>query len=259
MANPDGVIVKSVANAINILDCFAGLAGERKLSEIAVELHLSKSTVYGLINTLTTYGFLEQNPQTKGYRLGIKLFELGSLVLSRMDLRNDARSFCEVLSQKYNSTVHLAAYYEDDIVYIDKVDSPDSLIVYSRIGKRAPMHCTGVGKAILAFLPESVILKCMEKQALQKFTDYTITDRKLLMKDLLMTRMRGYAVDNEEIEFGLRCIAAPIFSHNDVPIAAISISAPTARLPEESIEKTASDVQYYANQISQRLGYNKKR
>ena len=222
MANSGGVIVKSVSNAINILDCFAGSAGEIKLSEIAAKLNLSKSTVYGLINTLTSHGFLEQNPLTKGYRLGIKLFELGSLVLSRMDLRNDAKCFCEELSRKYGATVHLAAYYENDVVYIDKVDSPGSMILYSRIGKKAPMYCTGVGKAILAFLPESEILKYVKEQTLHKFTDYTITDRKRLLQDLKLARKRGYAVDNEEIEFGLRCIAAPIFSHIEIPVAAMA-------------------------------------
>jgi len=257
MANSDGVIVKSVERALSILECFNGSA-ERKLSEIVEEMQLSKSTVYGLVNTLTAKGFLEQNPLTKGYRLGIKLFELGGLVLKRMDLRNEAKPFCMELSKKYNATVHLAAYYEDEVVYVDKVDSPGSIIIYSQIGKRAPMHCTGVGKAIMAYLPRNVIENYLKKHPLQKFTDYTITDTEQLIKELKLTRKRGYAIDNEEIEFGLRCIAAPIFSHRDFPVAAVSISAPTARLPEEEIETIASDVQMYAQQISQRLGYKAK-
>jgi len=258
MANSDGVTVTSVARAISILECFSGSDAELRLSEIVMEMQLSKSTVYGLVNTLTTKGFLEQNPQTKEYRLGIKLFQLGSLVHKRMDLRSDAKPFCMELSQKYNATVHLASHYEDDVVYIDKVDSPGSIIIYSQIGKKAPMHCTGVGKAILAYLPNIAIENYIEEHPLQKFTDYTITDAKLLMKELKLTRKRGYAVDNEEIEFGLRCIAAPIFSHKDVPVAAISISAPTARLPVEDIKTIAADVQFYGQQISQRLGYKVK-
>ncbi|MEN6313680.1 MAG: IclR family transcriptional regulator [Clostridiaceae bacterium] len=258
MANSDGIIVKSVDHAISILECFSGSSAELKLSEIVAEMHLSKSTVYGLVNTLTTKGFLEQNPDTRGYRLGIKLYELGSLVHKRMDLRNDAKPFCVELSQKYNATVHLAFHYENEVVYIDKVDSPGSIIIYSQIGKRAPMHCTGVGKAIMAYLPKIAIDNYLAKNPLQKFTDYTITNPDLLMKELKLTRKRGYAVDNEEIEFGLRCIAAPIFSHKNVPIAAISISAPTARLPAEDIQTIASDVQFYGQQISQRLGYKVK-
>jgi IclR family KDG regulon transcriptional repressor len=255
MANSDGVIVASVARAISILDCFSGSSVELRLSDIAMEMQLSKSTVYGLVNTLTAKGLLEQNPKTKGYRLGIKLFELGSLVRRRMDLLSDSKPYCTELSRKYNATVHLAIYNGDDVIYINKVDSPDAIIIYSQIGKKAPIHCTGVGKAIFAYLPKTSLENYLKKHTLQKFTDNTITNPEQLMKEFALIRNKGYAVDNEEIEFGLRCVAAPIFSHKNTPVGAISISAPTARLPEEDIETIACDVQFYAMQISQRLGY----
>jgi IclR family KDG regulon transcriptional repressor len=255
MANSDGVIVASVARAISILDCFSGSSAELRLSDIAMEMQLSKSTVYGLVNTLTAKGLLEQNPKTKGYRLGIRLFELGSLVRKRMDLLADSKPFCTELSEKYNATVHLAIYSGDDVMYINKVDSPDAIIFYSQIGKKAPIHCTGVGKAIFAYLPNASLEGYLNKHALQKFTDNTITNPQQLVKEFELIRKNGYAVDNEEIEFGLRCIAAPIFSHKKTPVAAISISAPTARLPEEDTKTIATDVQFYAKQISQRLGY----
>jgi DNA-binding IclR family transcriptional regulator len=255
MANSDGVMVQSVARAVSILECFGDSTDELKLSEIVEGMQLSKSTVYGLVNTLVTKGLLEQNPQTKGYRLGIKLFELGNLVKEKMDLRTDAKPFCVELSQKYNCTVHLAALFESEVIYIDKVDYPGSMIFYSRIGKRAPLYCTGVGKAILAYLPKDTIRKYIKEHKLQSFTNYTITDQEQLIKELTLINKRGYAVDNEEIEFGLRCIAVPIFNYKNVPIAAVSISAPTARLPVENTEKIAGDVRFYGEQISKRFGF----
>lgn len=126
---------------------------ELGISEIAERMDLSKSTTYGLVNTLTAFGYLEQT-ENKKYRLGLKLFELGNLVQSRMDVRMEARPYCQLLADKYRTTVHLATHSEGEIIYIDKVDNNSSVVVYSQIGKRAPMYCTGVGKAILAFLPE---------------------------------------------------------------------------------------------------------
>ena len=113
------------------------------ISEISECMNLSKSTVYGLVNTLVSYGYLEQDGSTKKYKLGMKLFEMGRAVESRMDLRSEARPFCEMLSQKYGQTVHLATHCEGEVVYIDKFDMPDFLITYSQVGKRAPMTCTG--------------------------------------------------------------------------------------------------------------------
>lgn len=255
MTGEAGVIVQSVVRALDILECFDGQLVELRISEISDQMQLSKSTVYGLVNTLVTKGYLEQNVQTKRYRLGIKLFELGSLVYKRMDLRNEAKPFCEELVSKHNATVHLAAHYGDEIVYIDKVDAPGAMIVYSQTGKRAPMHCTGVGKAILAFLGDDELKHFLAKGNLEKYTEHTITCSEELSREMLHVRSCGYAIDNEEIETGLRCVAAPIFNHLNQPVAAISVSAPTARLPMENIEAVAKDVQSCARQISQRLGY----
>nr|WP_319488873.1 IclR family transcriptional regulator [uncultured Caproiciproducens sp.] len=255
MTSATGVIVQSVVRALDILECFDGQLVELGISEISEQMKLSKSTVYGLVNTLVAKGFLEQNLQTKRYRLGIKLFELGSLVYKRMDLRNEAKPFCEELVCKHNATVHLAAHYGDEIVYIDKVDAPGAMIVYSQTGKRAPMHCTGVGKAILAFLGDDELKRFFEKGNLEKYTEHTITCLDELNQEMLHVRSCGYAIDNEEIETGLRCVAAPIFNHLNQPVAAISVSAPTARLPMDKIESVAKDVQFCARQISQRLGY----
>ena len=246
-----GVIVQSVARALTMISCFANDT-ELGISEIAERMDLSKSTTYGLVNTLTAFGYLEQT-ENKKYRLGLKLFELGNLVQFRME----ARPYCQLLADKYRTTVHLATHSEGEIIYIDKVDNNSSVVVYSQIGKRAPMYCTGVGKAILAFLPEEYMEKYVLSRPLIKMTEHTITTGDGLLKELEQVRERGYAVDDEEIEPGLHCIAAPIFNHKRQPQMAISMSFPYGRMWDLDWEQAVRDVLYYAKQTSERLGYIK--
>ena len=169
-----------------MISCFANDT-ELGISEIAERMDLSKSTTYGLVNTLTAFGYLEQT-ENKKYRLGLKLFELGNLVQSRMDVRMEARPYCQLLADKYRTTVHLATHSEGEIIYIDKVDNNSSVVVYSQIGKRAPMYCTGVGKAILAFLPEEYMEKYVLSRPLIKMTEHTITTGDGLLKELEQVR-----------------------------------------------------------------------
>ncbi|QQO10937.1 IclR family transcriptional regulator [Breznakiella homolactica] len=256
MANVYGVSVQSVDRALEILEIIAGPGGdELGITDIAAKIGLNKSTVYGLVNTLVNREYLEQNPDTKRYRLGIKLFEMGSLVQRRIDVRAEAKPYCQELSEKYDSTVHLAAFYDFEIVYIDKVDSPDAVVQYSQLGRRAPMYCTGVGKAILANIPESERELFYRNVELRSFTANTITTREDLEKELARIRERGYAVDDEEIQPGLRCVAAPIFDHLGRPSAAISVSKPLNRMNSQMQESIARDITGVAGQISRRIGY----
>lgn len=249
----EGVTVQSVARALEIVECFSN-AAELGISELAERMDLSKSTVYGLVNTLTSFGYLEQGKHKK-YRLGLKLFELGNVVQSRMDIRREARPWCQLLADKYRTTVHLATYSDGEIIYIDKVDNTSSVVVYSQIGKRAPMYCTGVGKAILAHLGQEYVERYVLSKPLTKMTEHTITTPEALLEELGKVRERGYAVDDEEIEPGLHCIAAPIFNHHNQPVVALSVSFPYGRLWDIDWDEATRDVQYYAQQISERLGH----
>lgn len=253
MSNSNGVMIQSVVRATEILQCFSSASTELGIKEISNNMGLSKSTIYGLVNTLTACGFLEQNIDSKKYRLGIKLFELGMQVYENMDLRNEAKPYCEALSLKHDSTVHLAANYSDKIVYVDKVNAPSAPIVYSQVGKNAPFYCTGVGKAVASYLSDADLKKLIEKTDIRSFTSKTITDVPQLKKEFEMTRRRGYSIDNEEIEWGLYCVAAPIFNHLSFPIAAVSISGPKIKL--SNLKLIATDVRHTALEISIRMGY----
>ncbi len=249
-----GITIQSVVRAVQILDCFED-APSLGISEIAAKMGLSKSTVYGLVNTLSGCGLLEQDA-SRNYHLGLKLFELGNKVGARMDIRREARPYCEDLADKYPATVHLAVFSGDEVIYIDKVDRPKSaVVVYSQIGKRAPMYCTGVGKAILANLPMAEIELYLQSNPLVKVTDRTITTKEALLEELNQTRNRGYAMDNEEIEPGLSCIAAPIFDYSRRPCGAVSISFPFSRIGELDPDTVAQDVMACAKTISVRMGY----
>ena len=254
MANSEGVIIQSVARAMDILEHF-NRKKDMGISEISECMGLSKSTVYGLVNTLVAYGYLNQNCETKKYKLGMKLFEMGCTVEKRMDLRNEARPFCEKISKKYGQTVHLAAHYEGEVVYIDKFDMPDFLITYSQVGKRAPMSCTGVGKAMLAYLPWEYSQKYVVSKGFVIKTPKSIKDETELIQTLEMVRHKGYAMDDEEIEIGLRCVAAPIFNYKNEPVAAISLSGMANRMTDELVEAMARDVIECAADISNQLGY----
>lgn len=251
----EGVTIQSVLRAIEILECFTGKHAELGISEISEYMGLSKSTIYGLVNTLKVAGFLEQNLKTKKYRLGIRLFELGNLAHSRMDLRDEARPFCKVLSEEYQITVHLATFDQSDVIYIDKLVNYDMQIASSKIGRRAPMYCTGVGKAILAYTDNEYLEKFVLSKQLQKITENTITIPEKLIEELQLIRSRGYAVDDEEIEIGLRCVAAPIFNDKAYPIGAISASASFRIMDDKMIEDISKDVKLCAQKISERVGY----
>lgn len=247
------VLIQSVERAIQILNCFKRSA-ELGVSEIAAELSLNKSTAFGLINTLAAYGFLEQVDQTKKYRLGVRLFELGSLAISRFDVRKEAKELCMPLAEKYGVELHLASHSAGEVVYIDKFDRGDSLISSSNVGKRCPMHCTGVGKAMLAYLSREYLDRYVLSAPLVKLTEHTITEKDRLLEELADVKKSGIAVDREEIERGLTCVAAPIFNYKGEPQLAISLSFPYGKIYDADVEEVKADLLSCTRKLSQRLG-----
>lgn len=247
-----GTTVQSVSRALDILNDFE-TEEELGVSELAARMGLSKSSVYGLVNTLTAYGYLQQTA-SKRYRLGIRLFELGNIMHQRIDQRAEAKLLCAQLSEKLETTVHLAMHSAGDVIYIDKVNDPRSIISYSQIGKRAPMYCTAVGKAIMAHLPESYREQFVYSREMHAPAEAAPITREALEQELAAVRCQGYALDREELEKGICCIAAPVFNAAQEPQMAISASFLTGRFLTMDIEETARSVMYFADQISRKLG-----
>ncbi len=249
-----GIRVQSVARAIDVLACFTDHA-ELGISELSDMLGLSKSTVYGMVNTLTAYSFLEQVSTNKRYRLGISLFEFGNLVHSRMDARREASVICQIMAQKYPATIHLAVPSNHEVIYIDKIDNRNAFVGYTQIGKRAPMYCTGVGKVLLAHMPSKYWDVYMSSVPLVKLTENTITDKRALRLELEKIRLEGVAVDRGEIEPGLECVAAPVLNHLAQPEMAISVSFPLGRIREFRLDEIKSGLLSCANKVSGYMGY----
>lgn len=251
-----GVTIQSVERALQILEYLSGNVSEIGITDIAAYMGLGKSTVYGLVNTLVQEGYLEQNPDNKRYRLGLKLFELGCIVQERMDIREIARPYLKVLSEHFKMTVHMGVYKDQEVVYIDKMDAPDTRIVYSQVGKRAPMYCTGIGKAVLAQLKTEDIQWILESQNLEALTPNTITEKERIFEELEEIRKKGYSTDNEEVELGLKCVAAAIHNHHGKPVAAISISSSAVKMTDERMKEAAAEITKAALAISKKLGYH---
>ena len=247
--------IQSVDRALQILECFSKQEKELGVTEIANILSLHKSTVFGLLATLENRGYMEQSSSNGKYKLGMKLFELGTQVHENIDLAAIANPYLNELVKKYNETVHLAINHEGQVVYIDKVEGTASMRMYSQLGKRPPMYCTGLGKAILAFMPQKYINNYLSHEELTKLAANTITSTEGMRKELEKIRKQSYSIDNEEIEDGLRCVASPIFNYKGEVAGALSIAGPTSRMTKERMKELPDLIKETAGQISKKLGY----
>jgi DNA-binding IclR family transcriptional regulator len=239
----DGSIanVRLVIKTIQILEYLARNS-DNGITEIASAIGLHKSTVYRLLNTLCQLGYVKQNPDTDKYDATLAMFELGSMILNRTEVWLQTHQIMEQLAQETKETVHLAVLDNDTLVYLHKIDSTQTLRVdmQSQIGRSAPLHCTGVGKAILANSSKEDVTRILSKNPLTGFTKHTITSRRKFDQELAKIRTAGISIDNEEHETGVCCVAVPIVNNSTKQLAAISIAMPSTRFGEDKI-------QYYSN------------
>jgi DNA-binding IclR family transcriptional regulator len=203
---------------------------------------------------LAERGYFKKDSKTDKYKLGIKFFELGSVVIKNMDLRKIAHPYIEKLSKEFNETVHLGILDKGRVVSIEREESDKSLCSHIEIGRRAPLHCTAVGKAIMSYLSENEINLIIKEKGLEKYTENTITNKEKLEEEFKKIRKQGYAVDNIEHEEGVRCVAGPIRDYNGKVIASMSISGPAFRIDESNIPNIAKKVKEYCDCISEEMG-----
>jgi IclR family KDG regulon transcriptional repressor len=248
-------MVKSVSRALDIIDIVSSKKDGLGVTEIAKQMDINKSSVYRILSTLVQYGYMEQDEETSRYKLGYKFLEMSSKLLESIDLRKEAKPYLQELEKETNEVIHLVVYDQGEVIYIEKLEGTETLRMHSKVGKRAPMHCTAVGKAILAHLPSNVVLDILERKGMPRHTDKTITDKDEFLKELAQVKQKGYALDLEENEYGIRCIAVPIFDHVGKVIAAVSLSGPTIRMTDERIEQLQARMRQIGKQISARLGY----
>jgi IclR family transcriptional regulator, KDG regulon repressor len=246
--------LKSLRKAMRILECFSLQEPRLSLTHIASNVGLPLSTTHRILATLRDVGIVEQEGDRDLYRLGLKLLELGSMVLANMEVHREALPFIEALVRETGETVHLGVFDGTQVVSIEKMDSPHGLASNITVGKGAPAYCTAVGKALLAFQPESAVEQICRKR-LTRYTPRTITNPARLREELEKVRTFGYAVDDSEHQPDVRCVAAPIRNYSGGVVASLSISGPATRVPKEAIPALAERVKEVAAKLSSRLGY----
>ena len=249
--------IQVIDRAAQILDCFGFDHQELSVSEIGAKTALHRSTAHRILMALEYNDLIQQNPDNGKYRLGIKLFRLGHQAVSHLDLREICRPFLARIMNETKETVHLAVLDENQVLYLDKVEGPHALRMPSRVGRHIPTYCTSLGKAMLSCLDEQEVKGILGKQPFTAYTANTVKNVEQLLADVRAVHKRGYAVDNEEIEIGLRCVGAAIRDHTGAMVGAISAAAPSARLAEKKIPRVGRLVMAVAEEISEQLGYEK--
>lgn len=218
-------------------------SGPIGLMELAGTLDLNKSTVHRILNSLIYMGYVKQNPETSKYSLSFKIWDLANQLLTQTDIVDIARPHLKELVAKCGETVHLVQIDGLKAVYIDKVESyTNSVRLVSKVGKSIPLYCSGVGKALLAEMNLDTAKDIWDRSDIKELTEHTITDFDALKERLAQVREQGYALDDEENELGVRCIAACIKDYKGKPKYAFSISAPVNRMSDERIAELAKDV-----------------
>jgi len=246
--------LSSVAMAARLLKTFTEKEHEIRISELSRRLGVAKSTVHRLVTTLVSEGMLEQNPDNDKYRLGIALFGLGALVRRRMDVSNEARPYLFALREMTNETVHLAILDGTEIMYVYNLESTHAIRMRSDIGVRKPAYCTAEGLAMLAFQPDDIVDQVV-RNGLRARTSQTITDADRLVKALDAIRQRGCAIEDEDSEIGMRCLAAPIRNDTGDVVAAVGVAGPVSRLSKKAVASFIPHVIDTAASISVRLGH----
>ncbi|HET8596931.1 MAG TPA: IclR family transcriptional regulator [Castellaniella sp.] len=244
----------TLIKGLQVIELLAHSSTPMSLTEIARALGLTKSNVHRLLAALSDSDYVIRDPDQGGYTASIRLWELGSAVLSKLDLRTHAAHRMESLAEQTGESVHLSIQDRDEVVYVHKVDSPNPIRAYSQIGGRAPIHCVATGKAMLAFKSRESLL--WSTRHLQAHTEATITRPEAMLAEAERIRRQGYAVNAGEWREGVHGVGVPIFDGTGQVIAAIGLSGPKDRFTPEHIEECADLLKHAAQDIMAHMGSN---
>jgi DNA-binding IclR family transcriptional regulator len=252
---PTNGSVKTVKRSIEILNLLAEDGRQFGVIELSKRLKTSQSTVYRILATLASEGYVAQDPQTEKYRLGLQGIILAGAALNQLEIRKQAISLLERLVADTGCNANLGILHGRHIMYLARIDGPKSARMYTAIGRLAPAHATALGKAILAFLSPEETERIVGGGHLTACTPHTINDPATLALELRRARDRGYAIDEEEFLAGVRCIGVPVRGHSGAIDAALSLSGSVFQVREEDAERLAGLLQDAAHELSGRLGY----
>lgn len=241
----------TVGKALAVLDDVASFSRPVRFGELLDHSPYPKATLYRFVQTLTAEGMLSYDPERQTYSPGIRLVRLAHSAWAQASLAPIARPYLDELSAQTGETVHLAQLDAAQVLYVDKRNAQDPLPMYSQAGKVGPAYCTGVGKAMMAFMPESELAGAIAQQSFHRFTEHTLCDATELRAELDAIRSRGHAFDREEHEPGIICVAVPIRTTNGRVLGAISVTSSTARMSLADLENHVPGISATATAIAQ--------
>ena len=246
--------VQALDRAFAVLDLLADSDTPLGLAQVASSLQLHKSTAHRFLMVLERHRMVERTTTGK-FRLGLRLFDFGNRAIEQYDLRDRAQPHLRRLVTETEETAHLCILEGAHVIYIDKIEPTRSVRMITRVGASNPVHCTSVGKAILAFLPEERVTEILRRVRFERFTHRTLTTAEAFRTEIEKTRRRGYAVDDEELEDGLRCIAVPVLDAQRLPVAAVSVSGPSFRVTAQKLPAIANHLLQCVRGISMDMGF----
>ncbi|MBE0688207.1 MAG: IclR family transcriptional regulator [Anaerolineaceae bacterium] len=242
--------IQSLARGLKLLAQLGESTVGCSITETAQELGVDKGSASRLMNTLVKYGFAEKDQVSRRFYLGPQVVVLSRSLLTRMPLREVAKPFLRELMKNTGECAHIGVLSQGKVLYIDQVESPASLRVNAEVGFMAPLHCTALGKVLIAFGRQPIL------ENLARFTDSTLVSQEALRKNLEMVLERGYAVDDEEFDVGVRCIAAPIYDFRNKAIGSIGISGPITRMIQSRMASLAEQVLVVSHQLSDKMKFS---
>lgn len=248
--------VKSLVKSLRLLKLYTSQRNEWGINDIVRELGYHKSSVQRIVDTLEAEGFLARIMAEKRiYRLGPEILFLGNVAEFNLDIKSVAHPVMTQLVDQVHETAYLCVVDQSQCLYLDKVESSQPIRTVHSLGQRNPMHCTGVGKALLSGMTNEEIDRVIAKRGLKKYTYHTITDRRRLFQEIERVRKEGVAYDNEELNTGVKCIAVPVFNRTGRVVASLSISGPAQRFMPDDVPRLATRVKKAAEEISMKLGF----
>lgn len=249
----DPYLLASLHRGLEVLDCFAG-RNSWSLAELAAHLGQSKPTIFRVLHTLEQFGYLSKDPATGRHVPGLRLHALGAAAVRHEQLRWQALAPLQDLAESTGETVHVGILHDGVVVTVQIVDGTHAVRMHSSVGKRSPAHSSALGKVLMAYLPDAEVDAVIAAHGQPRFTERTLTTPEALREALHRVRLQGYARDEEEIEAGLSCLAAPITDHAGRPTAALAISAPASRMDPARVAALVPQVKATALRISRMLG-----
>jgi IclR family transcriptional regulator, KDG regulon repressor len=248
--------IKSTVKSLRLLRLFSPQKKEWSIQDLVAGLGYHKSSIQRIVSTLEAEGFLKRvQPNRMIYRLGPQILFLGSIADMSTDLRSVARPIMERLVERIQETSYLCVLDGDQCLYIEKAECSQPIRIIHAVGRRNPLHCTGVGKALLSGMTAKEIKTILAEKRLKSYTPHTITRLDRLLREIEQIRNEGVAYDHEELDPGVKCIAAPIRNHTGKVVAAISISGPRQRFTAEATPDFEKEIKTSARMISGELGF----